>query len=380
MEIFTTEAHRAALKRKIADAASDDFIRIRAELGAEADICLRHPLYSVTFSETRAVSGNPHDYYSEGPYWWPDPKNPGGPFIRRDGEVYPGRIDRHGSDMSKMINDVYILSAAGAMLGRTECTARADELLRTWFLNDATKMNPHLEYAQAIFGHCTGRGIGIIDTVMLIKLIAAMEFFTMCPDTESTTDGIREWFAAYLNWMDTSKNGIEERDYKNNHATWWNAQAASYAAFIGDRAMLDKCFDRFVNFTIPSQQADDGSFPLEIQRTKSYSYSMYNLDACAVTAEVAHHYGVDLWNKVCADGKGMAKALEFMFPYYEDPSLWKHQQIVRISNGPSLSFILGAVRVSDKYAEAAKRGCSGRRYFSSGVGIGAPCMIEGCLF
>jgi len=377
MEIFTDISYREWLKQQITNASSDEFIRIRAELGAEADICMKHPLYSVTYTKTRAVSQDPHDYYSEGPYWWPDPQNPGGPFIRRDGEVYPGCIRDHGRDMGRMVRDVYILSAAGYYLGRTECTVRADEILRTWFINEATKMNPHLNYAQAIFGHTEGRGIGIIDTVSLIKLIAAMEFFTGCSGIEATTAELKEWFRAYLTWMNTSKNGIEERDHNNNHATWWNAQAAAYAAFIGDKTMLDFCFDRLINKILPSQAGPDGSFDEELKRTKSFSYSMYNLEACTVTAEVAYHCGIDLWNAVSADGKSIQGSLDFMLPYYENPALWQHKQIAADFGSPSVSFQLAAVRINDKYAKAAKQRCTNLRYFGVLTDIGAPCLFEG---
>jgi len=379
MELFTTESHREWLKRQITDASSAEFIRIRAELQAEADIRMKNPLYSVTFSESRAVSGNPHDYYSEGPYWWPDPKNPGGPFIRRDGEFYPGHMNTHRRDMEKMTCDAYILSAAGYLLGRQDCTARANQIIRTWFLDEATKMNPHLNYAQAIFGHTPGRGIGIIDTTTLIRLIAAMEFFASCDGTADTVDGLKEWFCAYLNWMDTSKNGIDERDYFNNHANWWNAQAASYAAFLGDGAMLSRCFARFTDVIIPGQTGADGSFTDELTRTKSFSYSMFNLEACAVTAEIAHHRGMDLWNAVCADGKGIAKSLDFMLPFYENPLLWKHPQIVFDGGSPSAAFQLGGVRIDGKYSAAAKKKSENRRYFTAGSHMGALCLLEGCF-
>lgn len=376
MEIFTTAAHREMLRRQISSAETDVFADIRTELAYEADICLTHPLYSVTFSESRAVSGNPHDYYSEGPYWWPDPKNPGGPFIRRDGEVYPGRLNRHEEEMIRLVNDVYLLSCAGYLLNRRECAARADELLRCWFLDEKTLMNPHLNYAQAIFGHTDGRGIGIIDTVHLIRLIAALEYFSMCDGSGQTLDGLRDWFAAYLHWMDTSKNGIEERDYKNNHAAWWNAQAASYAAFVGDDSMLGRCYERFTAVTLPSQQAEDGSFPLELARTKSLSYSMYVLDACAVTAEVAYRHGVDLWNRELENGRGMAKALDFILPYYMNPSLWQYRQITPYHGNPSVAFLLGALRISDKYAPAANRYCNSSGRFHAMTQLGAPCLLE----
>jgi hypothetical protein len=185
--VFVTVSHMEKLRAKLLSASEPMFMRMRTELACEAEICLKNPLYSVTFTKSRAVSQNPHDYYSEAPYWWPDPKNPGGKFIRRDGEYYPHRMISHPIDMDKMVHDVYILCAAGYLLDMPNYTRRAETLLRTWFLEPDTKMNPHLEYAQAIFGITNGRGIGIIDTVSLINVIAAMDYFTQDPQTARVT-------------------------------------------------------------------------------------------------------------------------------------------------------------------------------------------------
>jgi len=377
MEIITKDAHKALLKRMLHDGAAPDFIRISAELSAEAEIRMRNPLYSVTFTKSRAVSGDPHDFYTEAPYWWPDPANPGGPFIRRDGEYYPERMDTHRRHLTALSDDVYILSIAGFLFDRQDCIDRAKTLLETWFLDPATKMNPHLEYAQAISGITDGRGIGIIDTAALIRLISAMDYFTLCPGTSDTVAGLREWFAAYLTWLDTSKKGIEEREYPNNHSSWWTAQAAAYAAFIGDEAMLQRCFTRLTERILPRQTREDGSFINEMERTRSLFYSLFNLNACAVTAEIAHNRGVDLWNAVCEGGRGIPKSLAFYHPYYENPLLWTHRQINYENPGVNIAFQLAAVRVSDAYDRVNTIRREGYRFFALPGHLGAPCMLEG---
>ena len=352
-------------------------MRIASELETEAEIRMKNPLYSVTFSKSRAKSGNPHDYYSKAPYWWPDPKNPGGRFIRRDGEFYPDRMISHMEDMKKMVDDVYILTVAAYLLDRADLAERANKLLCTWFLDEKTLMNPHLDYAQAIFGVSDGRGIGIIDTVKLIPLIAAMDYFTEISGVSDTVSGLKKWFADYLTWLDTSKNGIDEREYFNNHGNWWNSQAAAFAVFTGNEKMRDFCFDRLVTKIIPEQTGTDGSFTDELTRTRSYTYSLYNLDACAVTAEIAYNCGVDLWNKQCNDGKGIKTSLDFMHEYYKNPTLWTYPQLELENITPRLCYQLGSVRVDAKFKDAHNLRKSGFRYFSSVGHMGAPCLVDG---
>lgn len=377
MEIFTKDIYKEYLKKNIQGKTNAEFTRIASELETEAEIRMGGPLYSVTFGKSRAKSGDIHDYYSEAPYWWPDPKNPGGKFIRRDGEYYPERLIDHMLDMKEMVDDVYILTVAAYLFDRADFAKRAEKLLRTWFLDEETKMNPNLNHAQAIFGVSDGRGIGIIDTVKLIPLISAMDYFTEISGTEDTVTGLKAWFADYLTWLDTSKNGIDEREYFNNHGNWWNSQAAAFAVFTGNDKMRDFCFDRLITKIIPEQTGQDGSFTDELTRTRSYTYSLYNLEACAVTAEIAHNCGVDLWNKECKDGKGIKKSLDFMYEYYKNPTLWTYEQIGLENLSPRHSYQLAALRIDDKYKEAHDIRKSNMRYFAEIGHMGCPCLLEG---
>lgn len=377
MEIFTKDIYKEYLKKNIQGKTNAEFTRIASELETEAEIRMGGPLYSVTFGKSRAKSGDIHDYYSEAPYWWPDPKNPGGKFIRRDGEYYPERLIDHMLDMKEMVDDVYILTVAAYLLDRADFAKRAEKLLRTWFLDEETKMNPNLNHAQAIFGVSDGRGIGIIDTVKLIPLISAMDYFTEISGTEATVTGLKAWFADYLTWLDTSKNGIDEREYFNNHGNWWNSQAAAFAVFTGNDKMRDFCFDRLINKIIPEQTGQDGSFTDELTRTRSYTYSLYNLEACAVTAEIAHNCGVDLWNKECKDGKGIKKSLDFMYEYYKNPTLWTYEQIGLENLSPRHSYQFASLRIDGKYKDAHDIRKSNMRYFAEVGHMGCPCLLEG---
>src|SRR5207245_5478663 len=134
----------------------------------------------------------------------------------------------------------------------------------------------------------TGRGTGIIDTIHLIEVARAVEVMEdsgALPAREQ--EAIKQWFAAYLRWMTTNKNGIEERDAKNNHGTCWVMQVAAFAHLTGSGALIEESRRRFKTILVPQQMAADGSFPLEIARTKPYGYSLFNLDAMATIAQIA---------------------------------------------------------------------------------------------
>jgi hypothetical protein len=71
-----------------------------------ADGAMKAGPWSVTLHRPKNTPAGLHDFFSEGPYWWPDPDNPGGPYIRRDGEVNPDRIvenDKHLDDLGEAV-------------------------------------------------------------------------------------------------------------------------------------------------------------------------------------------------------------------------------------------------------------------------------------
>jgi len=184
-------------------------------------------------------------------------------------------------------------------------------------------MNPNLQYAQAIHGRFTGRGIGIIDTIHLIEVARAIEVLGNWKGLTQAEDmGLKQWFNDYLNWLTTSKNGIEERDAKNNHGTCWVMQVAEFARLTGNQELQAYCRNRFKTVLVPNQIAPDGSFPQELRRTKPYSYSLFNLEALATVCQILSTPADNLWSFQVADGRGMRKAMEFMFPHIMNKKGW----------------------------------------------------------
>ncbi|HEY4089778.1 MAG TPA: alginate lyase family protein [Bryobacteraceae bacterium] len=269
---------------------------------------------TVTASNSPRSAGGPHDFFSEGDYWWPDPNNPNGPYVQRDGMTNPDNFVEHRRAMVRLSLIVPALAAAWKITKQRKYSDQAALHLRAWFIDDATHMNPNLLYAQAIKGRYTGRGIGIIDTLHLVEVARAASRLGLAP---ADLAGVRKWFAAYLNWMTTHPYGIAERDAKNNHGTCWVAQVASFAELTGDKKLSAYCANRFKTVLIPDQEVADGSFPLELKRTKPYGYSLFNLDAFGIIAQT-----LGVWKWQMPDGRGMARAVAYMYPYILDKKKW----------------------------------------------------------
>lgn len=284
--------------------------------------------WSVTYYPSKAASGNPHDYYSEGPYWWPDPKNPDGPYIRKDGRANPGRYMAHRMALGEMCDAVLTLGMAGYFLDNTLYAERAAYISKVWFVDEQTRMNPHLEYGQAIHGRTTGRGIGLIDTRSFMEAVLGFYFLDATGQWDpNERQAVIEWFRQFLHWMTTSEKGLDEKKHGNNHSTWWAAQVASYASFVGDEKVLAEVWQLFKEFLVPHQIKPDGSFPREEARTLSLSYSMMNLDGFAYIAHIAYLWGIDLWTFQMPDGAGLQASLNYLTPFYLQPEIWSKQQI-----------------------------------------------------
>ena len=274
---------------------------------------------TVTAASSPRSAGGKHDFFSEGDYWWPDPKNPDGPYIQRDGMTNPDNFVEHRRAMVRLSLIVPALAAAYKLTHDKKYSAAAARHLRAWFVDEATRMNPNLQYAQAIKGRFTGRGTGIIDTLHLVEVARAAGQLDL---PAADLAGVKSWFADYIRWMTTHKYGTDERDAKNNHGTCWCTQVAAFAQLAGDREQTEYCRNRLKTVLIPNQMTPDGSFPEELRRTKPYGYSLFNLDAMSILVQTLTTNEDNLWKWQLPDGRGMAKALSYMYPYMLDKKTW----------------------------------------------------------
>jgi hypothetical protein len=285
----------------------------------------QQPVTVTAFSSPRSAGGK-HDYFSEGDYWWPDPKDPNGPYIQRDGMSNPENFTQHRHALIQLGIQVPTLTVAWHAKRDRRYSDHAARHLRAWFLDPATMMNPNLQFAQAIHGRSTGRGIGIIDTIHLVEVVQSIPFLVQAGAlSKADQQGLKNWFSEYLNWLTSSKNGQEERDAKNNHGTCWVMQAAQFAKYVENREVTDFCRDRFENVIVPHQIAADGSFPEELRRTKPYNYSLFNLDIMSVVCQILSDKDVNLFAYTLPDGRGYSKAVAFMFPYIRNKRSWPYK-------------------------------------------------------
>ncbi|MEP0710588.1 alginate lyase family protein [Algoriphagus sp.] len=284
---------------------------------------------TVTADQSPRSAGGIHDFYSEGDYWWPDPDNPDGAYIQRDGLTNPENFTAHREAMIRLSQISGALASAYLVTKDEDYVKALAPHLKAWFIDKDTKMNPHLLYAQAIKGKVTGRGIGIIDTIQLMevaKAIQAVEGLSVI--SASDIHLMKAWFSDYLTWMTTHPYGIAERDHGNNHSVCWAMQAAVFAQLVGNQEVLNSCKEMYKTVLLPTQMATDGSFPLELKRTKPYGYSLFTLDAMATLCQVYATDDENLYDYQTPDGKSLELGINFLYPYVADQSAWPYQKDV----------------------------------------------------
>ncbi len=284
---------------------------------------LKEQPVTITATHNPRSAGGAHDFSSEGDYWWPDPQNPDGPYVQRDGMTNPVNFVAHRQAMVRMSIQVGTLVSAYRLTGDPRYARHAIRHLRAWFVDEATRMNPSLLYAQAIKGRATGRGIGVIDTVHLVEPARAAQLLEQDGVLkDGALTGIKKWFADYLEWLTTHQYGLDEMKAANNHGSCWALQVAAFASFTGDRERVELCRRRFKEVLLPGQMAGDGSFPQELRRTKPYAYSIFNADALATLCWIASSPEDNLWEFTTADGKSMGRGVEYIYPFIKDKSRW----------------------------------------------------------
>jgi hypothetical protein len=317
----------------------------RARILKAANAALNIEPITITKFRTKLSDGGPNDFYSNGDYWWPNANTTNGlPYVKRDGESNPNNFNKHRECIWALKDNVAALAAAYKVTGDDRYAKKAIILLRVFFLDPKTRMNPSLQFAQAIPGVSKGRGIGIIDTLHLIEIpksIEAMESSSAFPP--DVLAGLKKWFGDYTDWMLTSKNGHNEANAKNNHAVAFWLQVAAFSQFTGNERNLVECRRQFKEVFVPEQMAVDGSFPRELARTKPYGYSIFQLDNMATLCQVLSTTNDNLWRFQLSDGRGIRKAVAYLYPYLADKSKWPLKSDVQAWDGwparePSLLF------------------------------------------
>ncbi|MEO1449749.1 MAG: alginate lyase family protein [Bacteroidota bacterium] len=287
---------------------------------AVADQLLTQPPVPITQFTCERSAGGIHDFYSEGDYWWPNPDDPDGPYIRKDGQSNPDNFTAHRKAMRNLNRWVSALVAAYKVSGEQTYAEHAWKHLHAFFLHPDTRMNPNLLYGQAIKGRVTGRGIGIIDTIHLIELTQSIAWLETHYLDTSDAKALKDWFEAFATWLNTHPYGLDEKDHGNNHSTWWAAQVAAFASLTGRDDLMEVARTQFKKL-LAEQMGSDGSFPDELSRTKPYNYSLFNLEGYAVLCHIASSEKDNLWQYAGPNGS-LRKAWEFMVPFMKHKENW----------------------------------------------------------
>lgn len=301
-------------------------------LKSEADKLLDVQPLSVMMKERTPASGDKHDYMSQARYYWPDPSKPDGlPYITRDGESNPelNKLDRNR--LGATANRVTTLALAWYFSGEEKYAQKATELIRTWFFNKDTRMNPNLEYAQMIPGHNGGKGrcYGVLDSYSFVEMLDAVKLLeTSKSFTAKDAKELKAWFGKLLNWILTSPQGQEESRQANNHSTAYDAQVIAIALYTGNLKVAREIINSVPAKRIFTQIEPDGSQPHELRRTLAFGYSQYNLTHLLDIFCMAQKIDLKIDDATSADGRNFYKAMDFLAAYVgKEVKDWPYQQI-----------------------------------------------------
>lgn len=318
------EAIKAALPGNPAIAAAYRDLIVRA------DKALATKPASVMDKRTIPLSGDRHDYVSLAPYWWPVASNPKAPYVRRDGEANPeretDRFDR--SALARMAREADTLALAYYYSDEVRYAEGAARVIRTWFLDPATAMNPNMNYAQAVPGISNGRPEGVLDGASFIAVIDAAGLIApsgaLAP---AETTALENWFSRYIDWMRKSPNGKGEGAKNNNHGIWYDAQLTRYALFARRDDVARGVVAAFPKVRLERQMDVSGALPDELTRTRSFHYSLYALEAAYTVADSAACLGVDLYRHEAAKNRSLRKATDYLAAYRGRPADWPHKEM-----------------------------------------------------
>ncbi|HSD38061.1 MAG TPA: alginate lyase family protein [Rhodocyclaceae bacterium] len=301
-----------------------------AKLLQDANAALGMQPEAVTRKKITPPSGDKHDYLSLAPYWWPDPGQPDGlPYMQRDGEFNPSskNSDTDSVRMQLMCLGTQTLSLAYYFTGEQKYAKKGADFIRAWFLDPATRMNPNLNFGQAVMGRTNGRGIGLIDTRNMWMVIDAVQILQASGELSAKeVADMKQWFKDFSSWMLNSDLGIEEFIAHNNHGTFYDMQVANYALFAGDTALAKRTVQRGVDLRIAGQISIEGKQYAELERTTPFHYAAFNLDAMTHIARYGEQLKVNVWT-ARDKTRGLRNGINYMMPFALNPKSWPYKEL-----------------------------------------------------
>ncbi|HQQ85836.1 MAG TPA: alginate lyase family protein [Candidatus Marinimicrobia bacterium] len=305
-----------------------ELLSYKKTLMCSANLLLKEKSVSIVDFPCPNSNIDRHDYYSESTYWWPNPKDLDGPYIRKDGVRNPNRFLKHKEALNHLCQSTLTLSASAYLFDNIQYAEKAKELIYVWFVDSATRMTPHAKYAQVIPNSDKQRGVGILDTRRLIFVVEAIQILKLAGywDVDLEIE-LTKWFSEYLDWLLYSEYGKDERQRGNNHSTWYAVQVITYANYLGNKIVANETWDYVCNNLLARQIEADGKMPLEMDRTQSLGYFIFNLEAWSYLSRLAENNHINLWKFQNAKGGSLAKSVQYILPYLERPDTWPLEQI-----------------------------------------------------
>ena len=330
--VFLEDAQSVARVRARIKAGDKTLDAALADLKRNANAQMKIGPFSVTTKEAAPPSGDKHDYLSQGIYWWPDPTKPGGlPYINKDGQINPeARKITDEGNLVKLRRAIPALAQAFYFTGEEKYGERAALLLKTWFVDPQTRMNPHFKYAQFIPGVAPeGRSWGIVDGESFIPIMDAVGFLENCAAwTKADGEAMKAWAGDFCTWLTESKAGQEESRAPNNHGTVYDAILTVCALSGGKTALAKKTLEGVKQKRIAALIEAGGKMPSELKRTKAWTYSGKNLMNLFWLASMGDAAGVDLWNYRAPNGGSLQAALDYLLPFAgENAKPWPYKEI-----------------------------------------------------
>ena len=344
-DLVTMDFSQLAKSKEKIEKNDEEYTTAFDQLKGDAEKALRFKPVTVMSKTDLPPSGDKHDYMSIAPYWWPNPNTASGiPYVRRDGEInpevknFPDKVVLPGLSAS-----IYHLALAYYFTGKEAYADHATKLIRVWFLDTATRMNPNLKYAQSVKGVTDGRAEGVIDTRHFMHIMDAIQLLKASKTWTSKDQlGMEGWVKDFIQWLGTSNIGKEEMNAPNNHGVWYDAQLLAYAGFMRDTNLVKTIYARVMS-RLDKEMDAQGSFPLEMKRTTSLHYSVFILNAYSSLATRFQQLGLDLWKANTASGKSLKKGFDFILPYLLKKQQWTGPQINAFKQAEAIPLLNKAV-------------------------------------
>jgi alginate lyase len=335
-------------------ALRDSFERL---LSAADSYLTKEPISVMEKKQTQLIADK-HDFLSLAPYYWPNlTKAKGLPYVYRDGEKNPEVFSiPDARNMQEMVTRVRILSAAYHLTDNVSYASKASELLRVWFLNNETLMNPNLEHSEVKLGVNNGDFSGIMAGIYLRDLPDAIALISDSGSwTKQDQRGIKLWFSKYFDWLLNSDFGMEEGKSLNNHGTWYDVQVSSLGLFLNKTEISKEILKNYMDKLLAAKIRPDGIQPFEIDRSQSLDYHLFNLQGLFTLAKIGDQMGIDLWDYKTPEGSRLQKELDYLLPYALEKEKWPYEQIKPVARGKLLDVLCQAIshyEGNEKYKQA----------------------------